>query len=115
MDGSMSSSSSWPESCEGVRVHSSIRAIRLVIVSAASCLCGLVADLLEHRCEERDGLVQEIDRLRIQRNASHPQAVEDVLQVMGQLAHRVEAEHARQTLEGVGGAEESIDQLRVDI
>ena len=115
MDGSISSSSSSPESCAGVRVHSSIRAIRLVIVSAASACAGLVADLLEHRREERDRLVQETDRLRIQRDASHPQAVEDVLQVMGQLAHRVEAEHARQTLEGVSGAEESIDQLRVDI
>ena len=114
MEGSMSSSSSGPECREGVRVHSSIRAIRLVTVSAASVCRRLVADLLEHRCEERDRLVQKTDRLRVQRDTSHAQAVEDVLEVMRQLARRVEAEHARQALEGVGRAEQPIDQLRVD-
>ena len=50
-------------------------------------------------------------------SSGHPpeaQAVEDVLEVVGEIADRLEAEHARETLERVRRAEQPIDEVGVD-
>src|SRR5205807_7875997 len=74
-----------------------------------------VVDGDDEAIEAVDGVVQEVDEVALDLDLPHAQAVEHVLEVVGELGDVDKAEHAGQTLERVDLAEDLVDQLRPDV
>src|SRR5690606_17710971 len=51
----------------------------------------------------------------VQRDLSEPQPVQQVLRAVGELGDAVLREHPREALERVGGAEDAVEALRIDL
>jgi hypothetical protein len=68
----------------------------------------------EHE-QDRNAFVEQADDGRAQIDPAEPQAVEDVLEAVGDQTHGIETGETRETFQRVGGAEESVDQIGFDL
>lgn len=53
---------------------------------------------------------QPAGQIGVERSPPLAQLAEDILHLVGQASHRLEAEHARRALDGVGGPEDTVDR-----
>ncbi len=74
---------------------------------------SIVSQLLQQHLKQVDRINQGVEHRAGKLEPSHSQIVQQILAAMRQLCDRVQAKHCRQTLQRMGGAEDSIHQMRL--